>query len=765
MVQHNDILRALDDIEELVSSDRIEQASQAIITLEEEINILDIDKKAYFIRLDLLKAKLLNRQGKYNDALTIIEEILPEASKSNDHLLLLEILKEKARITLTQASYAKMHKTLEQITQHIKNNISELPEVEYHRTNFFITNIQGLYCWRTGDFKKAIESFRHLLDKAQQEESLKSYLSTACNNLGLVYYEVGNFQQSLYYLQQALAYYDQSKSEELASSKTLNNIGFVYKALGDYNQALEYFKRAYEIRLRLGSKNEVTRVLDNIGEIYMLQGKYKEAEEIFHQCLSNAKEISDYEELAWVYDLLGQLYRRKGEYRQALNYYNLSMQFNKDLKHELAIAKNLMLISEIYLEQGEIQLALECVEQSLEFFNKIKNNLRIAEAKYYLAKIVFELKEYKKTEQLLKDSLKLFNEVGNYSKSAKVLFELMCFYLWSGKLDIASNTLNNLQEIIKKTKNQNQTSALYLLAKSILLRNNQRLTTKAKAQEQLYNLENSEVITLDHSLYIIVLLELCKSLIEEYQFTKNKQVYAELKKRLEDINNWAEKEDSKKLLVEKNLLEAKIALINNDDKKAYQLMSEALLICERQNLKRFTEKISEISAKLETETKKERDAKSYQNGEEKGKIEPKMHIIGYKWDELGFFPFVEYGDLELSEISKQKYGTFVSIATSLGSEYRSGLFGPLPFAEHKDMESIVYAQMVIDKQTMDYRLENRNYLLVAIVYPRHIQKRFNMMREQIKKICSKMFTPDTDINKITTEHIIYFQSQLKELFY
>ncbi|MHA1853498.1 MAG: tetratricopeptide repeat protein [Candidatus Heimdallarchaeaceae archaeon] len=752
----------LDKIKTLISNSKVDKATGIIHYLEDERKLSPNDN----IRLSLLKIKILSFQDKKKEAYEKTEEILKKAKNANYHALVVEILKEQARMLLSRFEYETLLKKLDEIKEYIETFEKKLHKLEKIESNVFIQNGKGLYNWQKGDFDEALTVFSKALELAEKLENNDVMRGHISNNLGLVYYDKGDFQEALRHFKQALIYYS-SMEENLAVSRSLNNIGFIYKELGDFDQALNYFQRAYEIRKKIGNKREIARVLDNIGEIHMIQGRFEKAEEIFDECLKYSRAANDILELAWIYDLLGQLYKRKGEYREALSYYNLSMQYNKDIEQKWAIAKNLMLISEIYLEQGEIELALECCDQSLEFFEQAENKLRIGQAKHRLAKINFERKDYETTELLLNECLELFNEVGNINESVKVLFDLVYYYLKQNRIEKASNYIHILQKTIKHTKEQEYGRFLYKLANSMYLKSQNRLSSKAKAQEQLLKLESSKIVQSDQTLSTVILLELLDSLVEEYELMRNEDIYEELEKKLNKLKAWAQNEDSKKLEIEGKLVKAKIAFLKKETEKAHKLIKDILTTCENHGLLRLMEETLNLMSKIEaTTTEKSAEEETElisQDEPAKKEIIPQLHVLAYKWDELGFFPFVEFGDLELSEISKQKYGTFVSIATSLGSEYRSGLFGPLPFAEHKDMESIVYAQMVTDNSCMDYRLENKNYLLVTIVYPKSLEKRMIIMRDQIKNICSEMFPPETEIATITTEHIIFFVTQIKQL--
>ena len=91
------------------------------------------------------------------------------------------------------------------------------------------------------------------------------------------------------------------------------------------------------------------------------------------------------------------------------------------------------------------------------------------------------------------------------------------------------------------------------------------------------------------------------------------------------------------------------------------------------------------------------------------------NVIFYKFSKQG--PTVVFSEHPLEEPLATSSGAYFYTAIGQGSQYRTGLFGPVPFGSEGDREvALIYATNIVDTGLIDQRLKRYNYILIALTF-------------------------------------------------
>jgi tetratricopeptide (TPR) repeat protein len=108
----------------------------------------------------------------------------------------------------------------------------------------------GILMFKMGEFDKATEIYKTLIEKAPADNEAESAASRAAtySNIGLTYQNMGQYSMALSSFEKTLEikrkYYPPNDS---SLAITYNNIGMVQNSMGNFASAQSYYERAIEI--------------------------------------------------------------------------------------------------------------------------------------------------------------------------------------------------------------------------------------------------------------------------------------------------------------------------------------------------------------------------------------------------------------------------------------------------------------------------------------------------------------------------------------
>ena len=234
------------DLQQLVKQGKFDEALQKIDALEQLKGIPSDDMIAY----QIVKSLALNKKGEPKKGLTIAQDMLKEAEKIHNSLLLVDATisaVEGMRRLGMQKECLDIIQKAEPILETLQNTYP----AEYIEKKAVLKNLKGIVYWLGGELVDAGKSFR---------ESL-----TMREKLG----------------------------DQRDIAICLNNIGTINTYTGDLDLALETHQKALDIRQKLGNPLDIGSSLGNIADVYSYKGNFNTAQSYYLQAKKKFEEAGD----------------------------------------------------------------------------------------------------------------------------------------------------------------------------------------------------------------------------------------------------------------------------------------------------------------------------------------------------------------------------------------------------------------------------------------------------------------------------------------
>ncbi|MEN8120358.1 MAG: tetratricopeptide repeat protein [Bacteroidota bacterium] len=183
-----------------------------------------------------------------------------------------------AYIHFSKANYFLTEHYFEQAAQqYLKDSLLE--KFAEQLTNIgVVKEMSGSYTGATKKYFEALEIFDNL--------NLELKSSMIYNNLGIVYQQLKENEKALKYYNKSLLISEKLNRPDI-SAKRYNNIAAVYEESGkDLDSSLYYYHKAYKIWLKDSNSGFLPIVENNIGYIYLLKNELIIADSLFKKALN-----------------------------------------------------------------------------------------------------------------------------------------------------------------------------------------------------------------------------------------------------------------------------------------------------------------------------------------------------------------------------------------------------------------------------------------------------------------------------------------------
>jgi len=382
--------------------------------------------------------------------------------------------------------------------------------------------------------------------------------------------------------------------------QTIDGLFFIIMGLGSaekFNDALALIENT-EIISNLGVFSSLPKNIPIQSEarisvskawIYMYNAKIDLAEKCLKWCFSSQKEIGNTFVIVWANLLMAQIMLGvKSRYGLAMEYTKKATSLAKGIKfNHFWVATCHIHFGVIYSSIGEMDISLKYSKKSLAIFKEIGNNFYAAGLLGNIGNIYVELGNYDIALKYLEESLLLY-EIQS-TGVANALDNLISAALEKGDIERAQKYFQRLESIY----NQNKEGIIVLIfqrCKALILLKSSRIRDKAKAEELLKKVIETE--TLHYDIIIDAIVRLCDLLLSEFRINNNSEVIDEVNHYIAKLLIIAEKSHSFLVFCETFILQAKLALLNFNVKEARRFLTQAQKIAESYGIKRLAMKIS-----------------------------------------------------------------------------------------------------------------------------------------------------------------------------
>ncbi|MCG3226595.1 MAG: tetratricopeptide repeat protein [Candidatus Heimdallarchaeota archaeon] len=548
-----------------ISAKEMEVVERFIIIGEyfEALELIDIMIKWENLdNLDLLKVKLNQVNvfldlGRYKEGLKAIKEIITDSQKSGFREIELSSLIIQSKLLIYTGRFKESLDNLLKIELKFDTNLKkETTSSKTLRVRFL--RLKGV-CYRaTGENELAESSMRESLKIAEELEN------------------------------------------ELEISKTLDRLALMINPK-DTEEALKLLKRSLIIRKEIGNKYLLGQTMNRLGIVYLRKGMLDESLAYYIRGLEYTKSYGNKDFQAIINMNIGTIYENQGKLNKSLENYIKSLNFSREVDNKSMISASLYNISAIYRQRGELDKALEYQEECLVEFKQLNYPNGIAASLHNIGIINYHKGNLNEADNFLKRSLSIREEAKNHIGSAASTFYLIQMSLDQGLLDDAKHYLNKLEIIKNKTENK-LVGQQHSISEALLLKNSARIPKKAKAEELLRNVIESDII--DHEITTLAYLHLSDLLLEELKLTGENEVLEEIKVLTDQLFEISKNQQSSSLMAETLWLKSQLFLISMELNEAKHLLTQAQLIAEEKDLKRLALKISTEYDKLHNQMNK-----------------------------------------------------------------------------------------------------------------------------------------------------------------
>ena len=268
-----------------------------------------------------LRATELYKQGKYNEAITYVQQVLEimEKALGKDHLSVASSLNNLAQLYKSTGRYAEAEPLYKRALAIREKALgSEHPDVAAS-----LSNLAVLYSFIGGRYEEKEPLFKRAL--AVREKALGSEHPYVAQSLGLL---AGQYESTGRYAEAEPLYKRELEIREKVSGRehpetavALRLLAELYRVTGRYAEAEPLYKRSLEIVEKAFGKEHfsVAASLSKLAMLYYSTDRYAEAEPLYTRALAIQEKVlgREHPAVAHILSPLAELYRATGRYGEA----------------------------------------------------------------------------------------------------------------------------------------------------------------------------------------------------------------------------------------------------------------------------------------------------------------------------------------------------------------------------------------------------------------------------------------------------------------
>ncbi|MFX0030259.1 MAG: tetratricopeptide repeat protein [Candidatus Hermodarchaeota archaeon] len=367
---------------------------------------------------------------------------------------------------------------------------------------------------------------------------------------------------------------------------------------GKYEEAFKLFEKAESV---LKSISDVTKEIITQRKarlsvtkafVGLRGGKVDLVEKSLVWILDSQEKFEKSFEILWANLIMASyFFRVKTNFNLTREHIKKALSLAKEIKfNHYWIALCQLYFGGYYGTIGEMDKSLKYNLKSLELFKKIKSSFNVAILLSNMGGMYSEMGEYELAVEHLEESINLLQQLPQGFVSIEgVIGSLVILAVEHGDNERTQKYFQWLEDLYNQKRGVG-IKLNYKFAKALILKTSSRIRDKAKAEELLK--EIIETDTIAFGLIIDAHIHLCDLLLMEYRIDNDSEILAELNHYIAKLLTMAEKQRSYLVFCETFILQAKLALLNFDVKSARLFLTQAQKIAESYNMKRLAMKIS-----------------------------------------------------------------------------------------------------------------------------------------------------------------------------
>ncbi|KON27609.1 hypothetical protein AC481_04310 [miscellaneous Crenarchaeota group archaeon SMTZ-80] len=306
--------KKLNKAELLKNEGKYKEALQLLNNLEEKANLPPQEKLA----CQLLKSTCLNRLGQDEDALKLAKQVYQESKRMGNLLLSFDASIEIAEALLFLGKLDKSFEIIDR-SESLLKLITQEPSKELMRRKASIAYLKGFFHSEKGELDLSLQFLKQSL-KLQEGLGYKQDIARSLTQLGIIYLFKGEFERAHGYYERGLIL------EENGFNRNIPHLYIGIQITSSYNgeleAALECIKRGLAFAEELNDKYLIPMFLNNMGLTYYQQNDLIRAFDCIERSLIGFEKINNIGMIITVLDSLIELAIHMNSYEQAQRYFN-----------------------------------------------------------------------------------------------------------------------------------------------------------------------------------------------------------------------------------------------------------------------------------------------------------------------------------------------------------------------------------------------------------------------------------------------------------
>ncbi|MFW9924395.1 MAG: tetratricopeptide repeat protein, partial [Candidatus Thorarchaeota archaeon] len=317
----------------------------------------------------------------------------------------------------------------------------------------------------------------------------------------------------------------------------------------------------------------------------------------FSQALTLTENFKINDVKADVLNYVAYHYFSRGKMDLALEANHQSLEIWEKIENKFAIAEIKNDLAEILIIQGDIHLALEIFQEGIEIALLNSDKRLIAKYQFNIGLVYEQKHDFEKALDWHLRSMNSFQETDNNRKISKVFYHIISTQVNLGKLEEAENYFRQFTKLDEST-NDELIHQWFLLSMALLYTYKSNFMNLGKVEEIYSELINQKEY--DKQITIYVLLNLSKLQLDYLMKIENKGLLIDLERNLAKLEEIADMEDSFSLFIEVYLLQAQVAVLNENMQKAQELLTQARSLAQIKELDNLGTETSNVYNVLAT---------------------------------------------------------------------------------------------------------------------------------------------------------------------
>ena len=410
-----------------------EEAINQLQEAQESLSLLAEPNHQWEWRIAIGLGEAYRIIGKYDDAIAILQSVLPLAQTNplfnGRYPMLLRRLGETYR---KQGDYEKAHQHLTEA----KGLLDETTTTEQAKENAHIHTELAWVHFSQGEFDLAGQICHQSLALASQAGS-QNEMAKAENLLGGINYQIGDGKAALAHTIHAMSFYEEmGLTWDVAN--TTSNLGILAHIFGDWPQAILYFQRSLDLRKEMGDVEGVAITHNNLGGAYRGQGEFSMAEYHYRESIDSGHLFDMPYIVANACSGLAQVLLPQGHLFDAATMIQEGISQAEAIGAQDVLAEMYRVQAEFYLEKNELELAAEKTEASAKLAAEIGNKVYEAAAWRVAAEVARRMNQLHKAQQNLVKAQDVLTEATNELEKGQIYAQSYRVYLDMGESEKAS---------------------------------------------------------------------------------------------------------------------------------------------------------------------------------------------------------------------------------------------------------------------------------------------------------------------------------------